>query len=79
MQASRAAAGRGPGKCLTSALAIMCGGAGPAKSVPREQLTVWLGLWRSNPELRARIAKAWRLAARRLRAAGERRWRRARP
>eukprot|EP00959_Pyramimonas_sp_CCMP1952_P468656 9493598-Pyramimonas_sp.AAC.1 len=57
---------------------MLYGRGDPAKSIPREQLAAWLDQWFAHPELHARIAKAWQQSLRRLRLAGENRWRRVR-
>ncbi|CAK0847722.1 unnamed protein product [Prorocentrum cordatum] len=69
---------RRKGRCLTSTLAMLYGRGDPAKSIPREQLAAWLDQWFAHPELHARIARAWQPSLRRLRLAGESRWRRVR-
>eukprot|EP00959_Pyramimonas_sp_CCMP1952_P134044 2803990-Pyramimonas_sp.AAC.1 len=74
-QAGRSVAGQGPGRCLTTTLAMAMGDGGPAKAVRHQHFTAWLTMWRQYPELHPRIQKAWDTVAPRIRQAGQRKWR----
>eukprot|EP00959_Pyramimonas_sp_CCMP1952_P226482 4735351-Pyramimonas_sp.AAC.1 len=58
-QAAQCSVGAGPGRCLTTALAMVYGKKDPAKAVRLEHFHVWLQMRREHPELHARVATAW--------------------
>eukprot|EP00959_Pyramimonas_sp_CCMP1952_P107227 2241997-Pyramimonas_sp.AAC.1 len=74
-QAAQCSVGSGPGRCLTTALAITFKSRDPAKPIRREQLCSWSKLRWEHPEYHARVALAWEKIRLRLQVAGLRRWR----
>eukprot|EP00959_Pyramimonas_sp_CCMP1952_P051771 1082243-Pyramimonas_sp.AAC.1 len=68
--AAQCSVGAGPGRRLTTSLAMVYGNKDPAKS-----LKMWLKMRRGYLELHARVATAWVSIRRRLLLAGSRRWR----
>ena len=59
-QALRAAGFKGRGMCTASAIIALLGPRGdPGMVALHRQVTLWLEAWRSNPGIRAAMAKAW--------------------
>ncbi|CAK0881441.1 unnamed protein product, partial [Prorocentrum cordatum] len=78
-QASRAIAGKGFGRCLTTTLALTLDEDDPGLALPRQLLGEWMQLWRRHPEHRQRVQRAWRLLYQKLKALPQaRRWARVR-
>ena len=72
-QASKAIAGKGFGRCLTTTLGLTMGSEDPGLALPRQLLSEWLQFWRRHPEYRQRVQRAWRLLHATLKALPQRR------
>ena len=58
-KACRAIAGKGFGRCMTTALALLMGDEDPGLSLPQQLVSEWLQFWRRHPEHHARVKRAW--------------------
>ncbi|CAK0889328.1 unnamed protein product, partial [Prorocentrum cordatum] len=75
LQATQAIAGKVPGRCLATALAMLLGHKGPGIELRKQTALEWLFARFANPNHRERIAHAWRLIFAKTTGSGNKRWR----